>query len=163
MNIQHHNDKTIIDNCNDHIITDGSTSRFIFEDWIKNDFEIDATAFDLRDTKPPETYVSFFMVDGDDLESKVCDAKTKIPKRLISKGGAILVLEIDQCIDDINDDVETLISFQEEKLPHCGLYYTTTDLQKIVEAKNSLCLLAKENFLKIEVQNKSLTNNSPQA
>lgn len=150
MNIQHYDDKTIID---------GSASRFIKEKWIKNDFSIDATAFDLRDTPKPETYVSFFIVIGSDNESKFSDSKNKIPKHLISQDGAVIILEISECLDEINDELNgDLISFQEEDMPHCGLYYLTNDLQKIVKIKNTLCFLAQENFLKVSKKNKSLTN-----
>jgi hypothetical protein len=148
---------TIVKHCDNKIITDGSASRFIREEWLI-DSSIDATAFDLRDISPPETYVSFFIVIGNDIKSKFNNAEKKIPKNLISQGGAIVILEIKQCLDDINDELDDLISFKKEKGAHCGLYYLTTDLQKIVEIKNTLCLLAKENFLKVSIQNNSLAN-----
>lgn len=148
---------TIVKNCNNKIITDGSASRFLREEWLINS-GIDATAFDLRDITPPETYVSFFIVIGSDMQSKFNNAKKKIPKNLISQGGAIIILEIKQCLEEINDELNDLISFKKEKGAHCGLYYLTTDLQKIVEIKNILCFLAKENFLKISIQNNFLIN-----
>ncbi len=144
MNIEDYNKK----------ITNGSASRFIKEDWLNSNCDIDATAFDLRDITPPETYVSFFIVTGSDKESKFNAAHKKLPKKLLSEGGAIVILEIRECLEEINDELDDLICFQKEKRSHCGLYYLTEELSKIVEIKNTLCFLAKENFLKVAIQEK---------
>lgn len=133
-------------------INTGDVSRFIKKEWCNFPY-IDATAFDLRDIEPPETYVSFFLVTGHNKELMLNNAKKKIPTNLICQGGGIIILKIEQCLEAINDEQDDLISFQKEKKSHCGLYYLTDNLQKIVEAKTTLCLLAKDNFFDLLEQN----------
>lgn len=134
---------------NNRVITSGSASRYIKNTWLKNVGKVDATAFDLRDCAPPETYVSFFLVQGNDNPAKIDAAIVEISKRRTIKNGAIIVLEIEACLEQINDERDDLILFQEEGLPHCGLHYLTRDYMKLTEIKNTLSFLALECFRSI--------------
>ena len=48
----------------DNIILEGYVARYLKETWLvlsRDEILISIEAFDLRELKPPETYVSFFM------------------------------------------------------------------------------------------------------
>ncbi|MCG9027069.1 hypothetical protein [Laribacter hongkongensis] len=136
-------------------ITSGSASRYIKKNWLNQKLGVDATAFDLRDCTPPETYVSFYLVKGDDNEAKINSAILEIGKKRSIKNGAITVLEIETCLKEINDEKDELIIFREQGIPHCGLYYLTNDLTKITEIKNTLSFLASECFYVVPPSDKN--------
>lgn len=126
-------------------VNSGNASRFIKEKWLTHDKKVGPSAFDLRET-PPETYVSFFLVSGHDEVSQL-DAAYQIMQTknaFKNKPGALVVLKISKCLEEINDEDERIISFKDERIPHCGLHYHTDNDQKVLEAKNTLCFLAIE-------------------
>ncbi|MEW9524036.1 hypothetical protein MRBLRH8O_001855 [Agrobacterium radiobacter] len=125
------------------LITAGLASRFLRPGWVRGGNEIQASAFDLRD-RPPEEYVSFFITNGEDDDSCFSKAIEVMRKKLSIEDGAVALLEIDRCLDEVNDEENDIISFQEHKIPHCGMYYHTTDLTKVTEAKNTLRFIARE-------------------
>lgn len=127
-------------------ITQGNASRFIHEKWLNNAIIL-PIAFDLRNLKSGlEKYVSFSLVTGSNDNELLEEAHKEMQKKqsLKNNPGAVIVLNVETCISEINDFECKIISFKDEILPHCGLYYETSDLTEITEAKNILCLLAKE-------------------
>lgn len=132
-------------------ITEGTTSRYLKLSWLKPNGEVLPTAFDLRDKTPPETYVSFFMTCHGDSLTQARSALAIVKKRMpnIKENGAIALLNIAICLEQINDEPLPLVSFHERGLPHCGLVYLTEDITKTLEAKTTLSFLAQENLYKI--------------
>jgi hypothetical protein len=124
-------------------ITEGIASRFLKSIWVRGADEVQACAFDLRES-PPEEYVSFFMISGADDEACFSNAFDIIGKKLTIDNGAVALLDIETCLLEVNDEDADIISFREKKLPHCGMYYHTDDLTKITEAKNTLRFLSRE-------------------
>ncbi|MGZ8157545.1 MAG: hypothetical protein ACXWT4_01915 [Methylobacter sp.] len=132
-------------------IDSGNASRFIKKKWLNGQI-VSPSAFDLRDKTPPETYVSFYLVEGNDHISRLDKACETIQTRTPFKNqpGAVIVLKIKTCLEEINDEAEKIITFKDETVPHCGLHYLTSDIQKVVEAKTVLCLLATECIRRLE-------------
>lgn len=133
-------------------LTEGNASRFLRKKWITDEPRITPAAFDLRERTPPESYVSFFIVDGVSDEDRKLSAINVIGARLDlnQQDGAITILEISECLDKINGEDINLISFRDEALPHCGLYYLSKDAAAILEAKTILCLIAKKKLYKLQ-------------
>jgi len=106
-------------------------------------------AFDLR-TEPPEKYISFSLTTGDSEEEHILCAVTDLSRRLkYDLKGFIALMKIEVCLASINDEDIPIIEFREENRPHCGMYYVTQNLQKILEAKSTLAFLATEQLHKI--------------
>lgn len=125
----------------------GCASRYIKPDWILGS-NVLAVAFDLRDGKPPERHVSHFIVNGGTPLDKYRDAHRSISSRFKGNlNGGIALLEISQVLEEVNEDRKRLIAFREDGLPHCGLYYLTSDDEDRNEAKATLCLLARETLM----------------
>lgn len=124
-------------------ITTGKASRYIKPRWLVSG-NLSTEAFDLREGSPPETYVSHFMVSGNDdtelFKSAYNIISTKITKCHV---GAIAILDVPETLAEINDDEEPFIDFIEQGLPHCGLIYVTKSQEDIQEAKATLCFLAQ--------------------
>ncbi|MBO0142242.1 hypothetical protein JZX87_13830 [Agrobacterium sp. Ap1] len=125
-------------------ISSGTASRYIKPAWLGEAGDIQPIAFDLRDCAPPETYVSFFLTQGNDEEEHFEVAFALIRRRIRIKSGAVILMDIAECLEEVNDEDQPIISFRDQKLPHCGLFYHTPDLTKITEAKTTLCFLARE-------------------
>lgn len=129
----------------------GCVSRLIKPSNINGNI-VKATAFDLREVTPPETYVSFFKVGEGNKESKyILGYKSIVSafKNSLSNNAAIALISIEECLENINDEDEALIEFKEKMLPHCGLYYLTSNLSKINEIKTTLAYLANINVMKV--------------
>lgn len=137
------NDLTIEKN-----ILDGILSRYIKPSCIKGD-AISNEAFDLRNGKPPETFVSFFKIENNTDENMFINANycIKFEKK---PAGAIILLDVANVLEEVNDEGEDIIKFFEEKLPHCGLIYLVKDTVKVQEAKTTLSYLAKKRFRLIQ-------------
>jgi len=125
-------------------LIDGIVSRYVKPSFIKNNI-ISNDLFDLRDMTPPEEFVSFYKVDDIDEDIRFTTAKSCL-RMSISQNGAIVLLDIDEVLDEINDEEIDIISFTEQNLPHCGLNYITSSLTKIQEAKTTLSYLASQRF-----------------
>lgn len=126
-------------------LVSGNASRFIRSNWI-SDGRILSVAFDLRDSTPPEKYVSLFVVDGADLDVLFRSAWSIIAKRIPgAKTGAVSILNISEVLGEVNEDSE-LIKFVDKNLPHCGLIYVTSDPRDIVEVKATLAFVASKFF-----------------
>ncbi len=125
-------------------ITSGSASRFIKPGWIK-DGRITTEAFDLREGNPPETYVSFFLVNCGSADEQMRSAFSILSKKITKHSKwSISIIEIEDALSEINDEEMPFICFKEKGVPHCGLFYLTNTQEKILEIKATLCLLAKK-------------------
>lgn len=102
-------------------LVDGNVTRYIKPSLFSNN-QILISAFDLRDGTPPETYVSFFKVNSLSQLEMLKEGCGYIKKRLrnISKNGCIFLLDISECLEEVNDEKKPLIEFKPENLPHCG-------------------------------------------
>lgn len=129
-------------------ILEGIISRYIKPDWI-NGNDILNVAFDLRDGEPPETFVSFSKIENNTDESMFNNANCCIKFRK-KPTGAIILLDVENVLEEVNDGDEDIIKFFEEKLPHCGLVYIVGDTGKVQEAKTTLSYLAKKRFRLIQ-------------
>lgn len=126
-------------------IGDGNASRYIKPRWI-NANNLSTEAFDLREN-PPEPYVSHFMADGEYLDERFHSAYERISKRMREfhkTNGSIAIIKIAEALDEVNDEDKPFIEFVEKGLPHCGLIYLTENQQQVLEAKATLCVLAKK-------------------
>lgn len=133
-------------------ISTGTTSRLIKKSWV-NQEGVQAVAFDLRDRTPPELYVSFSMTSGkNDNEHFQCACGDLSAKLKGGLKGFIALLDVANCLEEVNDEQSDIICFRDQKLPHCGLYYLTQDLQKIQEAKTTMAYLASERLYEIPKQ-----------
>ncbi|MFS2324982.1 hypothetical protein U2P60_06115 [Brucella sp. H1_1004] len=131
-------------------IFSGTTSRLIKKTWVDQNCGVLAIAFDLRDRTPPEVYVSFSMTTGSSDDEHVQCACNDLSKKFSGKlKGFIALLDVEECLSDINDEPQDIISFRDQSHPHCGLYYMTEDLQKIQEAKTTLAFLATERLSRV--------------
>lgn len=129
----------------------GKLTRYV-KPSLLSELSILASAFDLRDGEPPEIYVSFFKVAATSKQAMLTEGFQIIATRMRSglrKNGAILLLDIEECLQEVNDEDEDLIAFRPAGLPHCGLYYLTDDLSKRQEIKTTLAFLATDNYLRI--------------
>lgn len=133
-------------NLDNRIMTAGSASRFIKPSWIK-DGRITTEAFDLREGNPPETYVSFFLLEPAP-PSEQLRAAYEILSITISKYSkwSISIIEIEEALREINDGDTPFICFKEKRAPHCGLVYLTDAREIILEIKATLCVLAQRNI-----------------
>lgn len=129
-------------------IYEGIASRYIKPSCIENNKILD-DSFDLRDGKPPETFVSFFKIDLDEEQNMFIAADSCI---VITKkpNGIITLLDIKITLEEINDEDDDIVCFKEQRLPHCGLIYLVKDLTKIQEAKTTLSFLATKKFRRIK-------------
>lgn len=139
-------------------VEDGPVSRFIKPSWYSREDGVQTTAFDLR-TEPPEEYISFSLTVGSSDDEHFHCALSDLSSRLkYELKGFIALMRIEVCLSNVNDETSPIIEFREEKLPHCGLYYVTENLQKILEAKSTLAFLANERLREIP-RKKQLSNN----
>lgn len=126
-------------------IDTGTISRYIKPSFMENG-KILNEAFDLREWTPPEKFVSFYKVEENDEDKNfilAIDYLSITPK----KNGAIILLDIEESLEEVNDEVEDIIAFTEQDLPHCGLIYIDEkNLTKIQEAKTTLSYLASDRF-----------------
>lgn len=146
-------------NCNlvpADLIVDGVASRYIKPScYKKNDpfqgaDEIDVSAFDLRDRQPPELFVSFHLTAGVNDEARLVDAHAIISKKISNiRNGAIALLDVAECLEEVNDEPLELIAFRERNHPHCGLFYLSENLVKIQEAKTTMCYLARRRMSRV--------------
>ena len=130
------------------LLSDGCVARYIKPSHIVNGI-INAAAFDLRDGPPPESYVSFFKVEGESVHSKFLCGYKIVGSRFrggLKSSSAIALLEVKECLEQVNDEEQDLIEFKDQDLPHCGLYYLTNNLVKIQEIKTTLGFLAQDNL-----------------
>jgi len=96
--------------------------------------------FQLReDREPPEEYISFYHSKKESMYEKISDIKSILQKRnfKISKSSGFLSLNALDAIEEINITRE-IISFKEERYPHYGMYYESSDIIDIQEAKTIL-------------------------
>lgn len=130
-------------------VEEGPASRFIKPSWYSREDGVKPTAFDLR-TEPPEEYISFSLTVGSSDEEHFQCALSDLSRRLrYELKGFIALMSIEVCLSNVNDEASPIIEFREERLPHCGLYYVTENLQKILEAKSTLAYLANEKLREI--------------
>lgn len=130
----------------------GYVSRFLKPSLIDADNSINAAAFDLRDRSPPEVYVSFYEVTGESVNVRFVSGYNSINQKFDvsnKNNAAIVLLDIFECLEEINDEEKDLITFKPQNLPHCGLFYLTTNLVKIQEIKTTLSFLASQNLKRI--------------
>ena len=112
------------------IISEGSASRFIRKSWLTNEPAITPAAFDLRGG---ESFVSFYLVTGNCFQSKINSAIEILGNGPLDiREGAITILEVEECLDSVNDpDEDIVIEFKDASKrsgdTHCGLYYLTED------------------------------------
>jgi len=135
-------------------IDNGTVSRYIKPSFIRNGC-IDLVSFDLRDRKPPEKFVSFHKVDDTDEDLKFISAISYLsftPKQ----NGAIILLDVEETLEEVNDEEDDFISFREKDLPHCGMIYHTNDLTKLQEVKTTLSYLALNQFKFVKDINNNL-------
>lgn len=129
------------------VMLEGSVSRFIRKSWLNDEPAITPDAFALRSN---ESFVSFYLVTGNCFESKIESAMEILGNgRLKISEGAIAILEIEACLDKVNDpDEDAVIEFKNaSKGPndtHCGLYYLVEDEETRYTAKTVLCFLARK-------------------
>ncbi len=127
------------------LLVNGIVSRYVKPLFLGNNFTISPDLFDLRDGKPPEEFVSFFKVNEDNKEKNFSSAIDCLPFTP-SLNGAMILLDVEESLEEVNDEEDNIISFTEQRLPHCGLIYLTTNLTKIQEAKTTLSYLATNRF-----------------
>ncbi len=134
----------INNNLDSSMMTAGSASRFIKPRWIINGC-ITTEAFDLRDGNPPETYVSFFLVERGSADKELRSGY-KMLSEIIPEctKWSISIIEIEEALSEINDEDTPFICFKEKGIPHCGLIYLTNAQEKILEIKATLCVLAQK-------------------
>lgn len=130
-------------------LASGNAARYIKPSWREGKTLLTQT-FDLREGPPPERYVSHYLVDGEG--SKIFNTAYNLISRRLKKcnKGSIAIIDIAEALIEINDEAFDLIKFVDADLPHCGLVFVTTDEQKILEAKTTLCYLAEQMLSHIE-------------
>ena len=122
----------------------GTVSRYVKPSCIE-DGKILNEAFDLRDRKPPEKYVSFYLLSTDNQREQFSQAFSLL--RMASKpNGGITLLDVEEVLEEINDEEDDIIAFFQKELPHCGLVYLSNNITKIQEAKTTLSYLATNRF-----------------
>jgi len=126
----------------------GTISRYIKPSFIENKKILNET-FDLRERKPPEEYVSFYLVNKG-VENGIFMQAISFLRIKPNPNGAIALLDIQEVLEEINDEDDDIITFVEKKLPHCGLVYLSNNLTKIQEVKTTLSYLATSNFMYIK-------------
>lgn len=125
-------------------VEEGTVSRYIKPSFIE-DGKILNEAFDLRDRKPPEKYVSFYLVSKN-IESDTFIQAMSFLHIVPKQNGAMILLDVQEVLEEVNDEDDELITFKEKGLPHCGLIYLSNNLTKIQEIKTTLSYLATNNF-----------------
>ncbi len=125
-------------------IDEGIVSRYVKPSFME-DGKILNEAFDLRDKKPPEQYVSFYLASESSDKENYTQALSFL--RMSPKpSGAITLLDVQEVLEEINDEEDDIITFLEKDLPHCGLVYLSNNITKIQEAKTTLSYLATNKF-----------------
>lgn len=138
------------------IISEGSASRFIRKSWLTNEPAITPAAFSLRGKG--ESFVSFYLVTGNCFQSKINSAIEILGNGPLDiREGAITILEVEECLNSVNDpDEDIVIEFKDASKrsgdTHCGLYYLTENEVAIFNAKTILCYLAKQRLHEIKNQ-----------
>lgn len=104
------------------------------------------TWFDLKDGKPPETYVSFFSGIGTERSNRVCDAIHKaIGRYTPSASGNAAEMFVPKVLETVNRR-KLIIDFHAAGEPHYGMTYVSQELRDIVFAKTLLCSMAESNI-----------------
>lgn len=104
------------------------------------------TWFDLKDGKPPETYVSFFSGIGTERSNRVCDAIHKaIGRYTPSASGNAAEMFVPKVLETVNRR-KLIIGFHDAGEPHYGMKYVSQEMRDIVFAKTLLCSIAESNI-----------------
>ena len=96
--------------------------------------------------------LSFYEVTGESVNVRFVSGYNSINQKFDvsnKNNAAIVLLDIFECLEEINDEEKDLITFKPQNLPHCGLFYLTTNLVKIQEIKTTLSFLASQNLKRI--------------
>lgn len=126
-------------------LINGIVSRYVKPSFLGDNYTISPELFDLRDGVPPEKFVSFYKVNEDSEEKEFMSAVDCLPFKP-SSNGAMILLDVEASLVEVNDEDDDIISFTKQKLPHCGLNYLTNDITKIQEAKTTLSYLASDKY-----------------
>ena len=113
--------------------------RYVKPSHIENRQATD-NVFQLREDRlPPEEYISFFHSISETIENKIQDVISALNDRgfLIKKTCGFLYLDASQASEEINLTNE-IVEFKKCEYPHYGMYYLSTDIMDITEAKTIL-------------------------
>ena len=149
----------------DNIILDGYVARYLKETWLKlsrDGILISIEAFDLRELKPPETYVSHFLCGEKNHPIEICcqQVLSIYEDKRFFRFPFACILNIEEVLDQINTDNANNIEYRESSLPHCGLFYNDElDNADLLEIKTTLTLLANENLLQLSQSDNQQFNN----
>jgi hypothetical protein len=113
-------------------INQGNVARYCKPSSLDENGEITSSAFQRRPNRN-EGYLSVYLLEFFNCETEkenVIEVKKEMGKKRfkVSKNGLYATLNIEHSQEYIMKEIKQNISYQEQNLPHCGIYHDYNDL-----------------------------------